>query len=48
MDRRYIKEQLDQCSINVALIENQAYDLMAHSRLVLVASGTATLETGLA
>jgi len=47
IDRRYIKEQLDRCSINVALIENQTYDLMAHSRLVLVASGTATLETGL-
>lgn len=48
IDIRYIKGQLDRCSINVALIENQAYDLMAHSRLALVASGTATLETGLA
>ena len=48
IDRQYIKEQLDRCNINVALVENQAYDLMAHSRLVLVASGTATLETGLA
>ncbi|MDQ7798871.1 MAG: lipid-A-disaccharide synthase [Candidatus Edwardsbacteria bacterium] len=48
IDRQYIKEQLDRCNINVALVENQAYDLMVHSRLVLVASGTATLETGLA
>jgi lipid-A-disaccharide synthase len=48
IDRQYIKEQLDRCNINIALVENQAYDLMAHSRLVLVASGTATLETGLA
>ncbi len=48
INRQYIKEQLDRCSINVALVENQTYDLMAHSRLIMVASGTATLETGLA
>lgn len=47
IDRRKIQEQLDRCSLNVALIEGQTYDLMAHSRLALVASGTATLETGL-
>jgi lipid-A-disaccharide synthase len=48
VDRQYINQQLDKCKINVAVIENQTYDLMAHSRLALVASGTATLETGLA
>lgn len=47
VDRAFINDQLDRCSINVALVEGQTYDLMAHSRLVLVASGTATLETGI-
>ncbi len=31
----------------IQLIENKTYDVMAHSDTVLVASGTATLETGL-
>jgi len=47
IDRQYIESQLERNAINVALIENQTYDLMCHSRLALVASGTATLETGI-
>ncbi len=34
-------------SIHVDLIRNKTYDVMAHSDLVLVASGTATLETAI-
>lgn len=47
IDRQYIEGQLEKYGLNVALVENQAYDLMSYSRLVLVASGTATLETGI-
>jgi len=47
IDRQYIESQLERYAFNVALIENQTYDLMSHSRLALVASGTATLETGI-
>jgi lipid-A-disaccharide synthase len=47
VDKMMIADQLDESSINAAMIEGKAYDLMAHSRLVLVASGTATLEAGI-
>jgi len=32
---------------NIAIIENQTYDLLSHSHAALVVSGTATLETAL-
>ncbi|MDO9392242.1 MAG: lipid-A-disaccharide synthase [bacterium] len=48
MDRERIEDMIAVSGLDAALIEGPAYDLMAHSRLLLVASGTATLEAGIA
>ncbi len=40
-------EMVKKTGLNVALSVGQSYDLMAHSDLVLAASGTATLECGI-
>ena len=47
MDRERIEDMIAASGLEVPVIEGQAYDLMAHSRLLLVASGTATLEAGI-
>lgn len=48
MDRERIEDMIAVSGLDAVLIEGPAYDLMAHSRLLLVASGTATLEAGIA
>ncbi len=48
MDRERIEDMIAVSGLDAALIEGPAYDLMTHSRLLLVASGTATLEAGIA
>jgi len=48
MDRERIEDMIAVSGLEAALIEGPAYDLMTHSRLLLVASGTATLEAGIA
>ena len=47
MDRERIEDMVAVSGLEVTLIEGSAYGLMAHSRLLLVASGTATLEAGI-
>jgi lipid-A-disaccharide synthase len=47
MDRERIEDMIAVSGLKVALVEGSVYDLMAHSRLLLVASGTATLEAGI-
>ncbi|MBI5804654.1 lipid-A-disaccharide synthase [candidate division TA06 bacterium] len=47
MDRERIEDMIAVSGLDAALIEGPAYNLMAHSRLLLVASGTATLEAGI-
>lgn len=47
LDRERIESQIHDAGIEVRLLEGPAYDLMAYSRLLLVASGTATLEAGI-
>ena len=46
-DRERIEDMIAAAGLKVALVEGPAYDLMAYSRLLLVASGTATLEAGI-
>jgi lipid-A-disaccharide synthase len=48
VDREGIEILIAASGLEVALVEGPAYDLMAYSRLLLVASGTATLEAGIA
>ncbi|MBI4726267.1 lipid-A-disaccharide synthase [candidate division TA06 bacterium] len=47
VDRERIESLINAASLEVTLIKGSAYDLMAYSRLLLVASGTATLEAGI-
>jgi lipid-A-disaccharide synthase len=47
MDRERIEDMIAVSGLKVALVEGSVYDLMAHSRLLLAASGTATLEAGI-
>lgn len=47
VDHERIKQLVAASGLAVSLVEDKSYDVMAHSRLVLVASGTATLETGI-
>ncbi|MDP2807195.1 MAG: lipid-A-disaccharide synthase, partial [bacterium] len=47
MDKERIESLVAASGLEISLIEGPAYDLMAHSRLLLVASGTATLEAGI-
>jgi lipid-A-disaccharide synthase len=47
VDRSRVMELIAGSGLDITLIEDRPYDLMAGSRLVLVASGTATLETGI-
>ena len=47
VDRERIEDMIAASGLEVSLIEGSAYDLMAYSRLLLVASGTATLEAGI-
>ncbi|MDO9026248.1 MAG: lipid-A-disaccharide synthase [bacterium] len=47
MDRERVEDMIAVSGLEVTLIESSAYGLMAHSRLLLVASGTATLEAGI-
>jgi len=46
-DRARIEDMIAAAGLKVALVEGPVYDLMSHSRLLLVASGTATLEAGI-
>jgi lipid-A-disaccharide synthase len=47
VDRQWVQNLVDASGLEVPLVEGPAYDLMSHSRLLLVASGTATLEAGI-
>jgi lipid-A-disaccharide synthase len=47
MERERIEDMIAVCGLETALIEGPVYDLMFHSRLLLAASGTATLEAGI-
>lgn len=42
-----VRSQMQRFSLKPVLITDQSYDLMAHSELILTASGTATLECGI-
>lgn len=47
VDRGRIGEMIARGGVPVTLVDDQAYDTLAHARLALVASGTATLEAGI-
>jgi lipid-A-disaccharide synthase len=47
VNRARVGELAARSGVDIALIDDKPYDVMARSRLVLVASGTATLETGI-
>lgn len=47
VDRARIASLVGRCGLPVALVEDRPYDVLAHARLALVASGTATLEAGI-
>lgn len=47
LDRGRTEDMIAASGLEVPVIEGPAYDLMVHSRLLLVASGTATLEAGI-
>jgi len=47
LDKERIENLIAVSGLEISLIESPAYDLMVYSRLLLVASGTATLEAGI-
>jgi lipid-A-disaccharide synthase len=47
VDRDSITEKIENYGLDVKLVENAPYDVMAHSQVALVTSGTATLETAI-
>jgi lipid-A-disaccharide synthase len=47
VDKERITEMIESCGLEVSLVENAPYDVMAHSQVVLVTSGTATLEAAI-
>ena len=47
IQRSFYEKILRQHGVDVVLVEDQTYELMNHSQLLVVASGTATLETGI-
>ncbi len=47
IDRERVASLVADSGLDAVLAESLPYDVMAHSRLALVASGTATLETGI-
>jgi lipid-A-disaccharide synthase len=47
VEEKMVRRLMQKCSLEPVLISNQSYDLMAHSQLILTASGTATLECGI-
>jgi lipid-A-disaccharide synthase len=47
VDKGRITEMIESCGLEVSLVENAPYDVMAHSQVVLVTSGTATLEAAI-
>jgi lipid-A-disaccharide synthase len=47
LDRAYVSGFVGRCGVPVRLVEGRAYDALRASDAAIVASGTATLETGL-
>jgi lipid-A-disaccharide synthase len=47
LEEKNIKEIIDSFGLNVKIVSGQTYDVIACCDLAIVASGTATLETGL-
>jgi lipid-A-disaccharide synthase len=47
VDRSRIEAMIGRSGLPVSLVEDRPYDVLAHARLALVASGTATLEAGI-
>jgi len=47
VDRERIAGMIESRGLEVSLVENAPYDVMAHSQVALVTSGTATLETAI-
>ncbi|MDQ5984386.1 MAG: Lipid-A-disaccharide synthase [Syntrophus sp. SKADARSKE-3] len=47
LERDFVARMIDAGPVNVKIIEDAIYDVIAVSDMVIVASGTATLETGL-
>lgn len=43
----WIRQQASQSGLNLHVIEGHTYDVLAHARAAVVASGTATIETAL-
>ncbi len=47
VERSFYQDLVREHGENVVLISDQTYDLISHARLILVASGTATLESAI-
>lgn len=47
LDQNFVRTFVEQCGVPVQLIEGRVYDALKASDAAIVASGTATLETGL-